>query len=209
MKRWGMVSSIALVVAVNVFVLTEVALDRAGGVVQRVELTQRELPVAWTGDDNSGIAVRVAAWDPQIWNLAVLDRAKLVELGFDCSVPPDASSALHHYRRQLAREVMIVLSQSASPPLRAVDAGRDYIALRARYPDQSRHLIVPVLIRARIEYTLAKAWAVVGWYQLLQPQIHVPQPYAKTLQQLRAKNSYHLTLCYGKRLEPWVCGCRP
>ncbi len=199
MKRWGVFSSIALLVAANVFVLGGVALDRTGGIVQSVDLSQRELPVAWTEDDNSGIAVQLAAWD----QIAV-PAGKLVELGFDCSVAPDASSAADHYRRQLAREALIVLGRSNNPPLKTVDAGRDLAALQARYPAQAGYIIVRGIVRAQV-------WdetRVAGWCEVPQRRIHVPQPYARTLRQ-RAHNFYYLTLCYGKRLEPWVCGCRP
>lgn len=214
MRRWGVVSSAALVVAANVFVLAGVALDRAGGVVQRVELTQRELPVAWSGDDNSGLAVRLFTWGPRSGAEAVIDKAKLVELGFDCSVPLEARSAPSHYQRQLAREALVVFefgrpSQTDSPALVPVDAGGEFAALRAKYADQARYLIVPALVRARLQYKDSKPSAVVGWAQVLVSQIHVPQPYARTLAELRVKGSYRLTLCFGKRLEPWVCGCRP
>ncbi len=208
MKLWAVASSIALVVAANVFVLAGVAADRSGGPIQRVELTQSDLPEAWTGDDNTGIAVRLATFGPQSRERPVLDEAKLVQIGFDCSVPPGAPSAVSHYRRQPAREALVVF-QLGGPVLTPVDTGRDFRALRVRYADQGRYLIVPALVRARLRYEEGKPVAVEGWYFSLQPLIHVPQPYARTLRELRARNSYRLTLCYGKRLEPWVCGVRP
>ena len=40
--------------------------------------------------------------------------------------------------------------------------------------------------------------------EILLKEIHVPQPYARVLAE-HGKRSYRLTLCYGKRYEPWVC----
>ncbi len=48
----------------------------------------------------------------------------------------------------------------------------------------------------------------IGWQietEIFNPDIHVPQPYARLLAE-RGNRSYQLTLCYGRRYEPWVCG---
>jgi hypothetical protein len=130
-------------------------------------------------------------------------------------VPAEAPSASTYYNRQPSRKALVVFdfggsAQKDVPPLVVVDAGRDFVGLRAKYPDQARYLIITTLIRARVNFHLgSKSPVVEGWCDLLANRIHVPQPYARTLQELRGKGSYHLTLCYGKRLEPWVCGCRP
>ena len=217
MKRWGVVGSMAVVVAANVYVLIGVAMDRAGGVVQKIELTERELPIWGTSEDNTGIAVRL--WHGRIPRAdRTFDRAKLTELGFDCSTPPADPSAEWRYRKAAWRRAFVVMEYRGSADaagadrssrLAAIDAGRDVAALRSKYPDQNRYLIVPGLIRLRLDYEGGKPGSVVGYLApFLVSEIHVPQPYARTLAGLRGK-PYHLTLCYGKRYEPWICGCRP
>jgi len=217
MKCWGVLGTMAVVVAANVYVLIGVAIDRAGGVVQKIELTEQELPIWGTSEDNTGIAVRF--WEGRGVDSGLpFDRAKLTELGFDCNVPPEDPSAKWRYRKAPLRRAFVVLEYRGSAGtagadrrwrLAPVDAGRDAAALRDKYPDQNRYLIVPGLIRLRLDYEGGKPAAVAGYLaELLVGEIHVPQPYADTLAGLRGK-SYHLTLCYGKRYEPWICGCRP
>jgi hypothetical protein len=223
MNRWGVAGSAAVVVVANAFVLVGVAIDRAGGVVQKIELTERELLIWGTSEDNTGITVRLVWRGPgqQEW----LDRGKLAELGFDCRVAPQDPAASRHYGRLVPRPASLVIEydgpewqrwvaktrlgyEKAFPRLTPVDAGKDPEALRRKYPDQSHYLIVPGLIRLRLEYGGNKPAMVAGFLAgLLVSEIHVPLPYARTLAELRGK-PYYLTLCYGKRYEPWVCGCR-
>jgi hypothetical protein len=217
----------AVVVAANVYVLIGVAIDRAGGVVQKIELTEQELPIWGTSEDNTGVAVRLS-WSPyrtSFLERPALDQAKLAELGFDCSVPAEDREAESHYRRLTLRRLWMVLEydgpawrewagiltthdEKRSSRLILVEAGQDAAVLRAKYPDQSHYLIVPALIRATLRYAGSKPQEVVGTITGPLAEIHVPHPYARTLAGLRGK-PYHLTLCYGKRYEPWICGCRP
>lgn len=232
MNRWGVLGSVAVVLAANAFVLIGVAIDRSGGVVQKIELTERELPIWGASEDNTGVSVHLLP-NPGWRQERRFDRAKLTELGFDCSIPPEDPSAEWRYRKIPPRQAFVVLeydgvawqrwlageeqNKHASPDtwkqvasrLVPVDAAREFAALHERYPDRTRFLIAPALIRLRLEYEGNKPTAVAGYLEeLLVSEIHVPQPYARTLTQLRGK-PYHLTLCYGKRYEPWVCGCRP
>lgn len=113
MKRWGVVGSMAVVVAANVYVLIGVAMDRAGGVVQKIELTERELPIWGTSEDNTGIAVRL--WHGRIPRAdRTFDRAKLTELGFDCSTPPADPSAEWRYRKAAWRRAFVVMEYRGS-----------------------------------------------------------------------------------------------
>jgi hypothetical protein len=235
MNRWGVVGSMAMVVAANAFVLVGVAIDRSGGVVQKIELSERELPIRGSSEDNTGISARLswhAGWYPAVRFGPGIDRNKLTELGFDCRVAPGDRLAESHYQRQPARVVFVVLefdgptwqkwlvgAIAASPEsteflkghssrLGVVDVGKNPSALRARYPDQDHYLIALGLIRAMVRYEASKPPEVFGEVAgLVVDEIHVPKPYADTLAGLRGK-PYKLTLCYGKRYEPWVCGCR-
>jgi hypothetical protein len=210
-------ASVAVVVAVNAYVLVGVVIDRSGGPLECINLTERELILSGISEDNTGVALRLA-WShgkQSGWQAEDFDSAKLAELGFDVSVPPGAPEAVQHYRKQSARQVFAVLEYGeprdalpASTRLVVVDAGRDYGALRRRYSDQSRYLIVPALVRIGLHYSQTKPDAIAGSVvMLLVNQIHVPQPCAATLAGLRNRGRYTITLCYGKRFHPWIRGC--
>lgn len=91
--------------------------------------------------------------------------------------------------------------------------------LRARYPDQSRYLIVRAVLMVRLtdEYD-SKTKSVTGHNvvghvtQILPPMINVPLPQAKLLSSLQSRTGqeprYSVTLKYGRNLEPWVVTVR-
>ena len=70
-------SAAGLVLAANAFVLATVALDRAGDAEFLVELTEREIPVGWSGRENTGVELTLH-WmmDTTQW----LDESKAREL---------------------------------------------------------------------------------------------------------------------------------
>src|SRR5579864_375075 len=175
------------------------------------------------------------------------DQAKLAEVGFDVRVPPADPAAEIHYRDVLPRDAFVVLeyggpaweawvkqaeesAQRTSPgPLRwdprdrthlvAVDAGRDPAALRRKYPDPAKHLIVRAVVRLGFQKTWDPATQQMispkflrGEVQTITPnEIHVPMPMATTLAGLptdRHQPRYAVTLRYGTRYEPWVVKIR-
>jgi len=99
----------------NTVALVGAALNRAGEPETTLELTERELPLAHRESDESG------TWFELRWNGRQpdwLDAAKLVELGFDCSVPVTARTAELHYGKQLPRRAFVVL-EHAGPSFEA------------------------------------------------------------------------------------------
>jgi hypothetical protein len=71
------------------------------------------LGIAYTGSENTGMALRLK-WDQgrgsdyprgPDW----FGRAKLEELGYDCSVSPDSGEAAQHYWRATSRKAFVVL----------------------------------------------------------------------------------------------------
>ena len=108
MMRRGWIVAIVLVAVVNGIVLLGVARNRAGEPDAIVVLTERELPLGYTPDENTGILLRLEwtrDWEGPDW----LDTDKLAELGFDCSAPVDAAATELHYDKQLNRRVFAVL----------------------------------------------------------------------------------------------------
>lgn len=75
--------AVALVVAVNTFVLAGVAWNRSGEPTAILELTERELAMPhsrWSGRESTGVSLSIRQADQ---DLEWLDRDKLAELGFD------------------------------------------------------------------------------------------------------------------------------
>lgn len=97
----------ALVVFTNLLVLMGVARNRSGEPEAVLALTERELPVAHSHDEDSGMSLRLD--HGSLWSLDWLDRPELEDLGFDCSAPPNAEEAEFHYGKQLPRDGFLVL----------------------------------------------------------------------------------------------------
>jgi hypothetical protein len=124
MRKYGLISAIALLVIVNVVVLAGVARNRSGAPDAVVELTERELPLGFyrgTADkENTGISLRLD-WNQYPAYSRFLhrnsrgfrddwfDQAKLEAVGFDCSMPLTDAKAELHYEKMLPRKAYAVL----------------------------------------------------------------------------------------------------
>ena len=107
-----------------------------------------------------------------------------------------------------------------STRLFAVDAAKSFSELRARYPDQSKHLIVQAVVRARVEEVRdGKTGMLVsnncsGFVSEILPAfVHVSLPHARILALLKPRKAgeesrYFVTLQYGRNLEPWAAAVR-
>ena len=103
--------------------------------------------------------------------------------------------------------------EQASSRLFAIDVGLDPAALRARYPDRGRYLILRAMLRPRLEMREGKT-RVAGYVSgLAATQINVPHALRPSLEPAlrEARRSaldpgarFELTLAVGQRLEPWV-----
>ncbi len=149
--------------------------------------------------------------------------------------PPDAdqSETLAKRRKQLEEE------RVEHSRLFVIDVGRDASALRARYPDRSRHAVVGAITRLRLDRTWdeeAKTWKtphLAGYVsEILCTEIHVPLDKRRVLDDIRVARAreagrperqdfegyspYHqgppgfrVTLNYGRRFEPWIDDVQP
>ena len=245
MKRATLWVAGAVVIASNAVALIGVALNRSA-VTQEIDLTERELPVDRLAEGNSGVSLHLrwvesVPNDGPGW----LGVDKLAELGFDVRTPVTDPSAGIKYRAVLPRDAFVVLelggaawetwvkkreemsqrvsNDSREPSwarsgtrLMAVDVGPDPAALRHRYPDQTRYLIV----HATIRLVRQSRWdpekkrftppdLLRGYVQQVNPdQIHLPLPYASAISGAK-NNKYVVTLRYGNRYEPWISAFRP
>ncbi len=120
MKKYGLVSAIALIVLTNVVVLSGVANNRSGEPDATVQLTERELHWKhswnWTDREDSGLHL-ILRWSmPGYYKYGWahrentwLNQEKLAELGFDISYPLEDKKASRYYSRQLPRQAYVVL----------------------------------------------------------------------------------------------------
>lgn len=112
-----------------------------------------------------------------------------------------------HAQEQLERE------ETVGSRLFAIDAGLDRAALRARYPDRSRYLILKATVRPQV-VSADKARRVGGYVSGLGvSQINVPFALRPALEPaLRNRNRtakepaipFEATVAFGQRLEPWL-----
>ena len=212
MKRATVLAATAVLVAANAWTVLAVFQNRRDERGGRVELSERELRLPRESGESTAIFLeltwRTSADSPDHRDAASwLDTAKLSELGFDCSVPATQPDARDHYRSQLTALVFLVLElqgqagEQTSPDkvlrtrLITVDAGRDPVRLREKFPDTTRHLLTRGLVRLvwrdraerngeplvqpRVEGRIAA---------VLPGQIFVPPRYSKALAELRRRN---------------------
>ena len=101
----------------------------------------------------------------------------------------------------------------ASSRLFAIDAGRNLAALRARYPDKTRFMIINGTVRPRL-VSRDKQTRFAGYIDdVSASRINVPFALRPVLEQLqtrprnKAENEeprYAASLAIGQRLEPWI-----
>jgi uncharacterized protein DUF4824 len=127
MRRLGPGLALALLLLANAVVFLGVIQNRRGEPEAMLTLTERELPAAAGGQENSGLSLRLVWYPPfapgegEDWwsgSLPWLDRERLQALGFDCSVPPTDPRAEIHYRRALPR-VRYAALEFEGPPWQA------------------------------------------------------------------------------------------
>lgn len=124
-RRHMLAIGVAIIAATNAVVLLGAGWNRQEPPESALGLSERELlpPSAYEKRDNSGLALRLR-W--RVLNEGVesphflrqgysdgapgwLDRAKMQSLGFDVSLPDDELDDRRIFRRQLGREVFLVL----------------------------------------------------------------------------------------------------
>lgn len=244
-----------LIVGTNAVVLGGVVYNRGGEPEAALPLTERELqiPGAWGfRSENSGLDLRLQ-WrlppthaDVSDYGQAGygggafwLDGAKLVELGFDMSVPLDKRSAERHYAKQLAREVLIVLELDGPAHQAAIERAReratrekatkvDADLLAAEIERNSRLFAVDAgidrgALRAkypdRARYAITPGKVRLGYWGAnaeRTPRGYVSElsvPALNVPQEMHGVvtrgGRYTATVAFGRRLEPWLEAARP
>jgi len=124
MKRYGLITAILLLAAVNALVLANAAYNRSSEFESEVSLTERELPVhySWSPSrkENTGLSLRLnwQVYDAgmtakgeryRTHHISWFDQAKLESLGFDCSRLLSSENAELYYKKMLPRKTFAVL----------------------------------------------------------------------------------------------------
>ena len=120
MKRYGLISAIALIVLTNIVVLAGVAYNRSGEPDATVQLTERELnwQKRWdlTDKEDTGLYLTLKWNMPGYYKYSWkhrrdtwLNQKKLAELGFNTDFPLKDKRASRYYSRQLPRQAYVVL----------------------------------------------------------------------------------------------------
>lgn len=268
MRKYGLFCAIALLLVVNTVVFVGIASNRSGIPEETVELSERELPLAYSSDENTGISLSFNYNHGNEW----LDKKKLAALGFDCSIPEASTKAALFYRHMLPRKTYAVFEYAGeawkrwiqvkensiakrkekvkqgkaekkdleelqielkkdlmtSSRLFAIDANNDPTALRKRYPEQSRFIIVPVVVRldyndgpSPSDENKEQNQKIRGYLsEVLVDSIHVPMGKRSLLEPLHYRERleyynrpaveprYMVKLQFGKRYEPWIVDVR-
>ena len=249
MSRKGLWVAAVVVIVSNVFALGSAGINRGGEPDAVLNLTERELRLAPREAENTAMGLRLAWIDPaaNAQEPGWFDAAKLAEIGFDCSRPVTAENA-SHYRTQPPRSTYAVLENEgaawqrylAAPPAGAerevlerqshlvlIDVGHDPSALRARYPDRRRTVVVPAtarmafvndgkrdpFLRGRVSVTYPMELNVP---RHLRPVLESMPPGARYAfdrrfdrldrpgQPLADAPRYRITVKWGRSLEPWI-----
>ncbi len=160
-----------------------------------------------------------AAW--QAWLLQA--RQRLAELARRDGKPEKESRSRDFEEKQLRRAIV------AGSRLFAIDAANDPALLRKRYPDRQRCIITPALVRIQLisarDQEPRRPVRLAGYVQqLLGDSIQVPPDRRRLLASLAASGPessfdgspdspvtprYRVSLCYGRRHEPWVTAVQP
>ncbi len=274
MKRPYFAAALLVLLGTNAWVLAHVALNRWGAPDAEMELTSRELEFRRASGEERGVTLALRWQNPvpqyrytpfESDGPGWFDQTKLVELGFDCSVPAADARASRYYREAPSREVFVALEYDGAawgqwlagrePALRtqqlyssdltfeqrleiergtlsrlvAVDAGADGAALRRKYPDRARVLILRALAVVVLEErrttppdkSAHAAYLRGGISRILIDTIYVPQPLSRSFSDDAGMNwsyskgvlkveepRYAVGLRTGSRYEPWVTSVR-
>jgi len=204
-----------------------------------LELTERELRLLPMAAESTATMLRLnwnvsGTGEEQHRSPEWLDRQRLIELGFDCSVALTYPSARRHYTSLPSRPVYLAVEYQgeawrkagakaqARSGLFVVDAARDADRLRERYPDVGRHIICRGLVRLSFrerdrDGTSLSTPRLEGWVEGLRPgEVFVPLPHSRVLGRLgrpdfdRPPGSplneprFAARVCWGANYEPWV-----
>ncbi len=156
-------------------------------------------------------AVLVLEYDGDAYGEAVARMERQLAEGEATALPADAAES-----RSSSLRARLDALRTSETRLYVVDAGLDRAALRRRYADGSRYLLMKGTVGLSLEWTndgKRKLHGVI--HNVLPDRVHVPSSYRTPLQtflvggrswRLDGPPRYTVTFNLGQRLEPWVSG---
>lgn len=145
------------------------------------------------------------------WQQA-LQRARDNAARHEAAALANADSKDFAAKAKRARE-QLKAEEEANSRLFAIDAGLDLAALRAKYPDRGRFLILKAHVRPRLDSRERKTYVTGYVSELAVPTVNVPHALRTGLEPalrdaMRTPNGagrrFEATLAIGQRLEPWI-----
>jgi hypothetical protein len=249
MFRKGLWIAAVVVIVSNTYTLGSAWVNRRGEPEAVLELTERELRLAPREADNTAIVLQVE-WNDLAQrrqgpgNRAPdwFDAAKLASIGFDCrfpltdenakiyrGTPPRATYAVFENDGEAWRRYWDGLTADAEreaasrrPRLVLIDVGNDAAALRARYPDRRRVVIVPAMAGLVFVQDDARKPVLRGRINIVYPpELNVPRELRPVIDSLPSRTvsaversagqldpagepRYRVTVKWGRSLEPWI-----
>jgi hypothetical protein len=195
-KLNGLLAAGLLVLLANGFVFVQVARNRAATPVAEFELTDRELRLLPRGEDDSGVGLSLIYMNPAPYRDMNLGPNRKVFLALEYDGP-----AWRDWRDHPDRPVPGLGARHLEPDtieqsshLMLIEVGPDAAALRRKYPDTRKVIILPGAARGTGE----RAWA-----RLEVTEIHVPLPESIAL---KGAAHYRVRLRQEPSLELWVAG---
>jgi hypothetical protein len=224
MRLGGILAAAAVIVITNGVVLLEVARNRAGGAIETIRLTERELPLGFREKENTGVAVGLN-WQRLSFvanDYPWLDRTKLEGLGFDYAkalrdpqhppLPRPAFVALEYngpaWEQWLNSAALKDMPNDTYSRLFPIDVARTPEPLLRKYPNREKYLVVRGLVQLSAVTRQGQLQLLPSISQLFPAAIHVPSPLSDPLNVMVGTNPtsprYTITLSYGRSFEPWV-----
>lgn len=250
MRRVFLVFALGVLLLANALALLSAWQNRSGTAAATIELTERELWLEEMDEENSARFLQLE-WGGTARRLGHkyedgagwFNAAKLRELGYPIDPIPFDEGSAPRVAALPTMEAFAVLEYDPEEKLLqpstnaafrsrlyAVDAGRDASALRGKYPDVSRYLILRCLVLPVVErrYDDATRTYKPGYVRgaivsLTGSRIYVPPAQGRLLGQLGRKSSreyysspqaaglhprYAAIMAIGSHYEPWFISVR-
>jgi hypothetical protein len=154
-------AAIALVVAVNAVVFAGVLYNRSGEPDSSVELTERELTLGSTDQENSGMTLYLNWKGSSPEETEWFNKEKLAEAGFDCSIAVDSPKAALHYAKALPRKTYAVFEYE----------GAAWYSWQAREKQKIRNLSAEVASGKATVKSLEEAMNQLAWKHITESRL--------------------------------------
>ena len=207
----------ASVVVANAVALYHGACNQWGPPEAEIEMTERELRLNYSREDNSGLSLWIN-WVTYGSGMDWLDPARTATLGFPAGardweaanrIPPrEGYVALEYDGDAWRASKPNPASAATSSRLVSVDADADPVRLRTRHSDRGRVIIVHASFRVYLDARNSALRAGIG--RLLPASVSVPPSFrgALTASMPAGYPRFAARLAVGRDYEPYVTGVR-